>query len=46
MEEGVELLEGEFSIDRLLFIALVQQVHLQVDHGFAIALNHTVGSSD
>jgi len=42
MEEGVELVKCQLGVNRLLFIPLVEQFHLQKDHTLATVGTHAV----
>ena len=46
MEELVELLQGELGVHGLTLVALIKQVHLQVDEALPVLLDEGVGGGD
>ena len=42
--ESVELVEAELCVNRLLLVALVEQLHLQQNRALTITLDHAVCS--
>lgn len=46
VEELVELLQCQFSVDGLALIAFIQQVHFQVDEALPVVLDHGISRGD